>query len=79
MATARTILDLFVRMFVRPSVHPSIHPPIIHSFIHSFIHCIGSAGRREEESPEEAYYWNTNIAPIVDEMATHIKGTFLCP
>ena len=34
----------------------------------------GSAGRRDEESPEEAYYFNTKVAPIVEEMATHIKG-----
>lgn len=34
----------------------------------------GSGGRREEETPEEADYYNTHIGPIMDEMATHIKG-----
>ena len=34
----------------------------------------GSAGRREEETAEEALYYNTHIGPIVEEMATHIKG-----
>ncbi len=34
----------------------------------------GSAGRREEETPEEALFYNTRVAPIVEEMATHIKG-----
>ena len=44
--------------------------------IHQEITILGSAGRRDEESPEEAYYYNTKVAPIVEEMATHIKGNF---
>ncbi len=35
----------------------------------------GSAGRREEESPEESLYYNSQVHPIVEEMAAHIKGT----
>ena len=37
--------------------------------------CSGSGGRREEETTEEAHFYNTQIGPIIDEMATHIKGT----
>ncbi|KAK2154942.1 hypothetical protein LSH36_253g04000 [Paralvinella palmiformis] len=33
----------------------------------------GSAGHREEESPEEALLYNEKIAPIIDEMQRHIK------
>ena len=35
----------------------------------------GSAGRREEESPEEAYYYNTKVAPIIEEMGSYGKGS----
>ena len=34
----------------------------------------GSGGRREEEGADEALFYNTRIAPIIDEMTTHIKG-----
>ncbi|CAH1799821.1 unnamed protein product [Owenia fusiformis] len=33
----------------------------------------GSAGRKEDETPEEALYFNTNILPILDHIATLVK------
>ena len=34
----------------------------------------GSAGRREEETDEEAQYYNEHIAPILDRMTVQAKG-----
>ena len=39
----------------------------------------GSGGRREEEGADEALFYNTRIAPIIDEMTTHIKGNCHVP
>ena len=44
------------------------------------LHCacltiLGSAGKREEETPDEAYLYNTTVGPIVDEMAKQINST----
>lgn len=36
---------------------------------------VGSAGKREEESPEEALYYNTHIFPILDKMQGQDKGS----
>ena len=37
----------------------------------------GSGGKREDETPEEAHFYNTNVAPIVDELALHKKGAHI--
>lgn len=34
----------------------------------------GSAGRREEETAEDAYYYKTYVAPIMDDIAKCCKG-----
>ena len=34
----------------------------------------GSAGRREEETDDEAQYYNEHIAPIIDRMTVQAKG-----
>ena len=41
-----------------------------------FFQFIGSAGRREEESAEEAQFYDTVIGPVVEKMASHIKGVW---
>jgi hypothetical protein len=55
---------------------------MLHSLYWELYDIVGSAGRREEETPEESYLYNTTIGPIVDEMTSHIssnnKGITIC-